>query len=714
MLHSKYFAYLGCISPIYTDISYNSFVVVDRCPPGWFIGTTRNRCENITLSRQEKHLTLFVNGPGDVVFKNVYCAICHGIEEEQLHSWVAELWECQPAAGETVPVEDGGEPDYNTCSEFRVHPPASMPYDPHRCYPGIIESCPPNTTAPVEQIQLCETRTSLLFERPGDAVYKNIHCLNCSNGSTGSVNEDNLACRPLSRRIRFDPRLSFTILFDFRLRGVHIVKNTWHGTERISSSPQLLRNCSQWQLYDPFRGVCRDIMCTDGQAPDEASGTCSTEQVEGTSIRLAKFLNDCPKDLKAINGEISKNNSSLWTVEDIKQADTSSGKRRHVSLNIYTNFARAGHIQSSLDLILSNVTDLVDLACNASSLVLVASNQPPNPPKGICEGYRLGNISFADIFFLDGAFNVNISGFVYDQHEFMHETEYVFDVGEAIVTKRESVTLCNPLVGDRGCSPITLYPEDFYRSIDGGALTEKDGGLLFIAGSYWLLPDGTARVCRVEWFHALAYVSYVGSSCSVTGLALALLTYITFPSLRNTPGKIVMNLMGALFVSQVFLMFVADPQSWLCELRGAMLHFSWLAVFSWMSVLACDLAYNLNFNLRPAQQARQGRLQDWKVLKLSIFAWGLPAAIVFSCLMATRFNRSSSIWFQYGGKTCWIVGTFQSVLAFGCPVTLAITLNFAMFGHLMHRMIANNRRLAALRVGQQTKTTILLCLKVKV
>ncbi|XP_038062914.1 uncharacterized protein LOC119733403 isoform X2 [Patiria miniata] len=706
ILHSEYSEYLGCVSPIDIDPMNKRFVVVDRCPPDWAQGAIKSRCESTILSRQEKLLTLFVNGPGDIVFKNVYCTICHGIEEYDIRSWTVELWNCEPAEGETQPVLNGGKPDYTTCSNFHMEPP-SMLYDPHRCYSSFVNRCTLSSTTTAEQMQLCENHTSLLFNQDVDVVYKNVHCWNCSR-STDVSNIQDLRCTQVLRDNRFNAAVSFTLIFDFTGRTVHSVerKGLFNG---ITSSPQLLRNCSQWQIYDPFQDVCQDLTCPNGQPPQSSSGACLDARQRKALGGSSNLSEDCIENLIAMNSSEMSTSTDLWTSADI--ADEGSDSPRHI-LNIYTSFASADRIQKSLDPILSNVTDtnsFASLSCNASLMILVASGESETNKKGICEGFSFGNISFSDLLVLDGVFSVNIGGFVYDQHEFMHETEYFFDINEASVIRRQSVTLCNPFVGSRRCSLLTLYPDDFFQSTDGGALIHAETGVPFLVGEYWLLPDGTVRVCQIVWYHVLGYVSYVGTCCSVLGLILALVTYGVFPSLRNTPGKIVMNLMGALLMAQLFLMFT-DPKSWFCVLRALMLHFCWLSVFFWMNVLSCDLAYNLKCNVRPARPSRRGGSEGWKVLKLSAFAWGLPAVIVVSCFLASQFRPE---WFGYGGSSCWIVGWITSA-AFGLSISVAIIVNLAMFVYMVCIVIANHRRLVVARLAQKTKTTILLCFKLAI
>ena len=91
---------------------------------------------------------------------------------------------------------------------------------------------------------------------------------------------------------------------------------------------------------------------------------------------------------------------------------------------------------------------------------------------------------------------------------------------------------------------------------------------------------------RAEFF-----LTVVGYTLSILSLFLVLLTYSLFGELRTLPGKITMNLATALLLSQaVFLVDMSEelsPRS--CKAVAVLLHYLYLASFSWMSVLACDV-----------------------------------------------------------------------------------------------------------------------------
>ena len=86
----------------------------------------------------------------------------------------------------------------------------------------------------------------------------------------------------------------------------------------------------------------------------------------------------------------------------------------------------------------------------------------------------------------------------------------------------------------------------------------------------------------------LRVITYVGFSLSIISLIILLVTYFLFAELRTYPGKAVMHLSCAMIVMQSAY-FAADPDvvsSAVCAVMGALLHYSILAVFLWMSAIA--------------------------------------------------------------------------------------------------------------------------------
>ena len=86
-------------------------------------------------------------------------------------------------------------------------------------------------------------------------------------------------------------------------------------------------------------------------------------------------------------------------------------------------------------------------------------------------------------------------------------------------------------------------------------------------------------------------ITYIGGGLSVFGLLMLLAVYSWFSELRNLPGKIVMSLSGALLIYQVcFFLTGQTERRGVCSAVAIVLHYFLLASFTWMSVMAFEVA----------------------------------------------------------------------------------------------------------------------------
>ena len=75
------------------------------------------------------------------------------------------------------------------------------------------------------------------------------------------------------------------------------------------------------------------------------------------------------------------------------------------------------------------------------------------------------------------------------------------------------------------------------------------------------------------------------------GLSILLAVYSWFSELRNLPGKIVISLSGTVLIYQVcFFLTGQTERRGVCSAVAIVLHYFLLASFTWMSVMAFDLA----------------------------------------------------------------------------------------------------------------------------
>ena len=125
---------------------------------------------------------------------------------------------------------------------------------------------------------------------------------------------------------------------------------------------------------------------------------------------------------------------------------------------------------------------------------------------------------------------------------------------------------------------------------------------------------------------APGFVSTIATILSIFALAITLLTFALFSSLRNLPGCNTINLIIALIIAQILFLsqsLIIMTRSSVCLMFALGIHFFYLASFFWMNVMAFDLwrTFHKGFSLY-IYDIRE-RLPFYMT-----YAWGMPVLIV--------------------------------------------------------------------------------------
>ena len=149
--------------------------------------------------------------------------------------------------------------------------------------------------------------------------------------------------------------------------------------------------------------------------------------------------------------------------------------------------------------------------------------------------------------------------------------------------------------------PLVVLNATEYESFENKSIWVHTLKILLAADQYQL--NGSEVSICVQWVpqwtqvqmfkydKIQAIVSFIGQVISLTALAVNFLTYMLFPSLRNLPGKCIMNLVLALFVAHL-LFIVGVGQTGdrkVCMAVAMVMHYCFLASFFWMNGLAFEL-----------------------------------------------------------------------------------------------------------------------------
>ena len=219
-----------------------------------------------------------------LVYRNKYCAQCHGVPDREQISWPSE-WRCNRAIQQAF---DEGNATIDiallldSCRLSRYTQPLSAnSLPPRTCDAAVVYTCqpPPGTdTASAEYRALSDLCRSELVdiritESSSNTLYKNEFCALCSTFRQ----EVPILCplEPLFRVIpkvipRFrttflttqlppDPPNTFTVFLDITGSGKVVI-----ASEDIVVTSAVEQSCGKGQVFDVFSNVCRETLCLPG------------------------------------------------------------------------------------------------------------------------------------------------------------------------------------------------------------------------------------------------------------------------------------------------------------------------------------------------------------------------------------------------------------------------------------------------------------------
>ena len=151
-----------------------------------------------------------------------------------------------------------------------------------------------------------------------------------------------------------------------------------------------------------------------------------------------------------------------------------------------------------------------------------------------------------------------------------------------------------------------------------------------------------------------------------------------------------------------------------CTAAAVITHFSWLASFSWMTLIAANMTYAFAHKPFNSQTGTSGS----KLTSASsshILGWGIPFAVVVTCV-GFHTAKPARIKFQYGGQqgVCWISGVQANLISFGIPVAMSVSVNMVLFIWTIYSLSKQkresrklNQRTSAARAANHLHDTLL-------
>ncbi|XP_044731087.1 adhesion G protein-coupled receptor E3-like [Chrysoperla carnea] len=184
----------------------------------------------------------------------------------------------------------------------------------------------------------------------------------------------------------------------------------------------------------------------------------------------------------------------------------------------------------------------------------------------------------------------------------------------------------------------------------GGVSGFVNGGGGFMGGG-----NGAAQPLTEE--SVLSLLIVLGSSISLVGLVFAFITYSLFSDLRSLSGTTLMNLLAALFMTQLLYVIgvggVPDPR--VCLSLAGGLHYVRLAALCWLLTMAHHMYHHFrdNLNLVSAAEPTLGK----KFFRYSAFAWGFPGILLITSLSIQYHDKAGRLsdMRSLGDLNCWFL-----------------------------------------------------------
>ncbi|CAH1773615.1 unnamed protein product [Owenia fusiformis] len=227
---------------------------------------------------------------------------------------------------------------------------------------------------------------------------------------------------------------------------------------------------------------------------------------------------------------------------------------------------------------------------------------------------------------------------------------------------------------------VKILANESVLSIDTGNLLSEDEFIL-VGNMVYVCVNETGEFAN--WTAVWRYDDTMGLLtiiCTTLSLVCMFIRLILQPFVslfQNFPGKLQFLFILSLFLAS--LLFLIRPNctdiKYLCVTLGVLIHWSYLAVFTWTVIIARDMFYIFS----PSSFAKSTDT-NVSVLKLyALLAWGIPAVIVAISLGLDFSNIDPVFKPMYGREICWISQRYPLLIFFTTPIAIAILVNMGFF-----------------------------------
>ena len=223
------------------------------------------------------------------------------------------------------------------------------------------------------------------------------------------------------------------------------------------------------------------------------------------------------------------------------------------------------------------------------------------------------------------------------------------------------------------CKWIVYNRNEFQFGENSTIRTLLDGKQIGAADYY--IRNFTAFVCKQEDF-SFGILTIICLSISIICLLVCLFLHFKFPAKDRVSVHLQICLASAMLTAKLcflFRPFLVDNKI-ACYVIAVMVHWSFLAVFSWMTMVAFDIF----LLFRASAHFKRLSSRHISFVTYSIIAWLLPTIItgvaIVTDLKTTHWTNP-----MYGGALCWLSNKYGLLLYFSTPAAFAFLINIIIY-----------------------------------
>ncbi|XP_060585369.1 uncharacterized protein LOC132741257 [Ruditapes philippinarum] len=649
-----------------------------------------------------------VNDEVEGTFKNVYCALCNGVPENETVFWEVDIT-C--AAENVEAISQMAIEEIEKLNECTMELKSRFKGDLRKCYIGenYIDTC--DKLHNNEVVSLCET-----YVYPGTdgetnkwPIYKNPHCASCHDETVdvGNFHCVNLYLSDQRNKPGFIERpVNLQVVFDFS-----------PGNGLVSKVKCVdLVNCKFYEIYDCASKRCRQLYCQRGEAPYEGKCVVIPGVTSGGtgSLDVVTFKpNDKSYDVMKVSEsyilEISLGKEASLVLYAMGETGENILKTIQDTIqSIYQKELEISQMQECPCLKITNMTEKYDLSIEIfQRLILYFERIEANKKRGYslipsyvkirnfhslesleCSNGKLiidsnptlvtANSSVSSTTISNMSFFLPAYGIAVYEENTLWEIGYNNSYG--VVPKVVATCDNRP---DLNCSMVAYEINEVKISntsvevINTSLIFHEDEFAIFQNKVFICADRVTETESFVNIFMFSAYhkvLSVVTSAISAFSAAIVVAAHCCLKRLRNIHG---LNL-SALSVSTalVHLLLISAEfitSGTICIVYAAVLHFIILNVFVWMNVIGFDMTCSLTSDKLVSQSSPHKKFLGYLLLSLAI------PTLIITVAVSLDFT-DSGFKPNYGfNHVCWL-SNGKSILMFViAPVVISLLLNFVLF-----------------------------------